>query len=140
MLNFVRQNRRKDGCYAGAKIWRAAWRECCGITPSSPETRPEENDSLKARLNVNHTGLGKPDKPRRARCGGGSLTVKKGEGLAGRGRWRKRMPRCNGADRATTRVVEIPTLKEGRLPAGLDGRETHGADLPKEMLDDGQIH
>ena len=140
MLNSVRQNRRKDRCHAGAKIRHAAWRGCYGITPLSPDTRPEESDSLKARLNVNHTGLGKPDKPRCARYNSGSLTEKKGDGLAGRGRWKKRMPRCNGADRATTRFVERPTSKGGRLPAGLDGRETLGAEPLKEMLDDGSIH
>ncbi len=42
-----------------------------------------------------------------------SLTVRKDGCLEGKGIRRKRMPNCNGSDRA------IPTLKSGRLPDGL---------------------
>jgi len=56
--------------------------------------------------------LGKPHGPRRQ---GGIPTARKGDGPGGKGCRRKRMPVCNGPDRA------MPIPKGSRLPAGVNG-------------------
>lgn len=58
-----------------------------------------DSASLRVLLNVGHKELGKPNKPH-TRKWNGIPTARKGEGLVGRACWKKRMPCCNGVDRA----------------------------------------
>ena len=66
MINPVMLNRRKSGCDAVPKWQAARWRRL-GIAPLSSVVRPGNSDPLQASLIVNHTELGKPDHPHRAR-------------------------------------------------------------------------
>ena len=50
-------------------------------------------------MKVGHEKLGKPNKPH-AREYNGIPTVKEGDGLVGRGCWKKRRLPCNEVDRA----------------------------------------
>jgi len=61
--------------------------------------QPGESTSLRVLLNVGHLELGKPNKPH-THMWNGIPTVRRGDGLVGRGCWKKRMPCCNGVDRA----------------------------------------
>jgi len=65
--------------------------------------QPGESASLRALLKVGHKELGKPNKSHTCMCHG-ILTVRKGEDLVGRGCWKKRMPCCNGMDRAVVAI------------------------------------
>ncbi|MHA1374396.1 MAG: hypothetical protein ACTSR7_08880 [Promethearchaeota archaeon] len=65
--------------------------------------QPGDSTSLRALLKVGHWELGKPNKPHTLMWNG-ILTVRKGEGLVGRGCWKKRMPCCNDVDRAIVSI------------------------------------
>ena len=70
-------------------------RRCLNITVFSYVAQPGDREYLKELYNVIHTEHGKPDELQ----DGGILTVRKGDGSAGRGTKKKRMPPCNRADR-----------------------------------------
>lgn len=57
--------------------------------------QPGDSKCLTDPNKVNHAEHGKPDEPHSS----GILTVRKGDGSAGRGTKKKRMPSCNGTDR-----------------------------------------
>ena len=114
VLNPVTYNWRKDSWSrsvkatdARTKRCAARW-ECSSFTSTPLGVQPGENGSLKVLLNVCHMELGKPDMPHPVK--GGRPTARKGDGLAGRGCWRKRMPSCNGRDRAAI-VRRYPARK-----------------------------
>jgi len=73
----------------------AGSRRCLSITVFLSVVQPGDSECLKELNKVDHTEHGKPDE----RHISGILTVRKGEGSAGRGTKKKRMPSCNGADR-----------------------------------------
>jgi len=102
VINSVTFDRRKDGCYAGAKRYAARW-EYFPFTPLLPVVQPEESNPLQALLNVIHTELGNPVEPRSVRSG--IQAVRREDGSAGVGWWSKRRPPCNGADRAARVLV-----------------------------------
>ncbi len=105
--------------------WQAVWCRCWVFTATSFYARPGDSTSLKVPLNVVGRELGKPVASRFDE--GGIRTVRDGEGAAGTGTWKKRMPRCNVADRtATQSVVRSSAPKGGRLPEGLVGGESLG--------------
>jgi len=70
-------------------------RRCLSITVFPFIVQPGDSECLRELFNVNHMEHGKPDKPHI----NGILTVRKGDGLAGRGIKKKRMPFYNGTDR-----------------------------------------
>jgi hypothetical protein len=105
--------------------WHAVWCRWSIVTATSFFVRPGDSTSLKVLLNVVGWKLGKPVASRRDQ--GGIRTVRDGEGAAGIGIWRKRRPRCNVADRTSTRIVAKSSApKGGRLPEGLVGGENLG--------------
>ncbi len=94
------------------------WRFYLAIPPLV--VRPGKWGSLKGALNVDPTAPVKPDGPRRWQdlTRDGIPTAMEGDGPAGRGWQKKRMPGCNGPDRAGARVPEILNLKGCRLLPG----------------------
>jgi hypothetical protein len=116
-INSVSSSRRKDSWHypdwivdAGAKRHTARWGYSI-LTPFSPVVRPEDSHSLKARGNVSHVELGKSVAPCTERSS--SRAARYGDGAADKGGRRKRMPPCNGADRAAParRGREYPPRK-----------------------------
>ena len=63
------------------------------------KAQPGESSSLRVLLNVGHKELGKPNKSH-TRKWSGIPTARKGDGLVGRGCWKKRTPYGNDMDRA----------------------------------------
>ncbi|KKM72846.1 hypothetical protein LCGC14_1416410 [marine sediment metagenome] len=70
-------------------------RRCLSIALFPFVAQSGNSEYLRELYNVNHTEHGKPDEPHDS----GILTVRKGDGSAGRGTKKKRMPSCNKADR-----------------------------------------
>jgi hypothetical protein len=91
------------------------------LIPLSSVAQSEDSASLKTLMKVKRKELGKPNKPQYELTG--SPNARMGDCLVGRGCWKKRMPYCNGADRAT--YVEILNLKECRLPMQVLTKETN---------------
>nr|MDO8115557.1 hypothetical protein [Candidatus Sigynarchaeota archaeon] len=116
--------------------WQAVWRRCCLVTAESSYERPGKSASLKTSMNVDGRELGKPVASRISE--GGIRTVRDGEGAAGMGIWKKRMPWCNVADRTAKQfVAESSAPKGGRLPEGLVGRKSQEQPEREVTLDDG---
>ena len=70
-------------------------RRCLSIIVFSFVVQPGDSGYLRELHNVNHTEHGKPDEPHVS----GILTVRKGDGSAGMGCWKKRKPSGNKTDR-----------------------------------------
>ena len=70
-------------------------RRCLNIAVFSSVAQPGDREYLKELYNINHTEHGKPDEPHVS----GIPTARKGDGSAGRGTKKKRMPPYNRADR-----------------------------------------
>ena len=70
-------------------------RWCCCITIFPSVAQSGDSGYLRELYNVNHMEHGKPDKPHID----GFLTVRKGDGSAGMGCWKKRKPSGNKTDR-----------------------------------------
>ena len=70
-------------------------KRCLSIIVYPFVVQPGNRQYLKETMKVNCAEHGKPDEPHVS----GILTVRKGDGSAGRGTKKKRMPSCNGADR-----------------------------------------
>ena len=70
-------------------------RRCLSITVFPFVAQSGDSGYLRELYNVNHTEHGKPDEPHDS----GILTVRKGDGSAGRGTKKKRKPPDNKADR-----------------------------------------
>ena len=104
VINSVMWDRRKDGCYAGAKRHAARW-GYSSFTPLLPVVQPEDSNPLKALLNVVRTELGNPVDPRPGK--GGIQAVRREDGSAGVAWWSKRKPACNGSDRAARVPVNL---------------------------------
>jgi len=118
--------------------WQVAWWRWSDVTALSSYVRPGKSVSLKALMNVEEGELGKPVRPRIDK--GGIRTVKDGEGLAGRGCWRKQKRRGNRADRIAMSCDKIIRPKGSRLPAGLDEGEIHGTFALQLTLGGGVTH
>ncbi len=74
---------------------QAGSRRCLNITVFPFVVQSGDSKYLRELHKVNHTEHGKPDEPHVS----GILTVRKGDGSAGRGTKKKRMPPGNKADR-----------------------------------------
>jgi len=85
--------------------WHVACRRCSVVAAVSSYMQPGESVFLKVPLNVDRWKRGKPDESRSDK--GGILTVRKGEGLAGKGCQKKQMPTCNGLDRMESSCDKI---------------------------------
>ena len=92
-INPVSAQRRKVVKRRAKRQADSRW--CCCITIFSPVAQPEDSEYLKELNNVNYAEHGKPDEPHI----NGILTVRKGDGSAGRGTKKKRKPLCNRVDR-----------------------------------------
>jgi len=104
VINSVTCNRRK-GSWRHQSWWRtpepkrqAARREHSAVALSSPVARPEDSHPLKVRSNVSLVEPVKPVVPCPSR--GSSQSASNGDGIAGKGCRRKRMPPRSGVDRA----------------------------------------
>jgi len=70
-------------------------RRCLSIIAFSSVVQPGDSEYLRELFKVNHTEHGKPDELHVS----GILTVRKGDGLAGRGTKKKQKPPGNKVDR-----------------------------------------
>ncbi len=94
--------------------------------------QPGDSTSLRILLNVGHKELGKPNKPHTC-IWYGIPTVRKGEGLVGRGCWKKRMPYCNGVDRAVvSRELQRYLTRKGADFLSRSQRKKH---IEKSLLE-----
>ncbi len=114
LINPVTHKWRKAlGRHAKRQVARG---RCSCIAAPPLVARPGKRGSLKEALNVDLTTPGKPVGPHQGY--GGIPRVIEGEGPAGRGWQKKRMPGCNGPDRAGARAPEIPNPEGCRLLPG----------------------
>ena len=92
-INPVSAQRRK---VVKRRAKRQADSRCClSIAVFSSVAQPGDREYLWELYNINYAEHGKPDEPHIS----GIPTVRKGDGSAGRGTKKKRMPPCNKADR-----------------------------------------
>jgi hypothetical protein len=106
-INPVRAQRRK---VVKRRVKRQAdSRRCLSIAFFSSVAQPGDREYLRELYNVNHTEHGKPYESHIS----GIPTARKGDGSEGRGTKKKRMPCCNGVDRAVVmyKLQRYPTLK-----------------------------
>lgn len=97
VINLVKAKRRK-GSDTPYQNGIAACRRYFNLNVYPTFEQPGNSEYLRELKNVEHAEHGKPDKPH-SHQRQGIPTVRKGEGLAGKGSKRKRMPPCNRADR-----------------------------------------
>ena len=129
---------KNNRCTLGPK-WQAVWGRWYSLIVLSSNARPGDSVSLKALLNVRGRELGKPDESRIVK--GGIRSVKSGEGSAGIARRRKRRVHCNGEYRVVHRfVTKSSASKDGRLPTGLNERESLEWPLQEVTLGGGVTH
>jgi hypothetical protein len=97
---------------------QAARKQRLTLAASPLVARPGKSESLKEVLKVDSTAPVKPVGSHRrhdAQYPGGIPRAIEDDGPAGIGWQRKRMPCCNGKDRAVARAAEIPNPKGCRL-------------------------
>ncbi len=83
-------------------------RRCLSITFFPSIVQSGDSRYLRELINVNHMEHGKPDEPHMS----GIPTVRKGDGSAGIGCWKKRMLNCNGSDRGCYFSRGYPVRKD----------------------------
>ena len=115
--------------------WHTACRLCFFLTAVSSYLQSVDSVSLKVLLNVDGGELGHPVVSRTGWCG--IHNVSEGEGTAGVGHRRKRMPFCSETDRKKLACDKYFRPKGSPLPMGLFGRETLEAREREVTLDDG---
>jgi hypothetical protein len=115
--------------------WHAAGRWCFPLITVSFGMQPGDSVSLKVLLNVDGGELGHPVVPRADWRG--IHDVSEGDGTAGVGHRRKRMPFCSGTDRKKLACDKYFRPKGSPLPMGLFGRETLETREREVTLDDG---
>lgn len=120
VVNSVIRDRRKDSCYAGAKIGVLLGGGTRLLPPCRSTCSRRTAPTYRHRRKSPTRNLVSPTGP--ASQGGGIPTARKGEDPVGKGGWKKRRPCCNGTDRAAAQAVGIPSSKGRPLPAGLGGR------------------
>ncbi len=131
VVNLVNIDKRKVVVTLEPK-WYAAWWRCFYLTALSSFEQPGDNAFLKIPLNVGEWERGKPVVPRHG--AGGIQTVRNGEGTAGRGRRRKRMPFCNEMDRTGMYCDKFVRRESGQTSGGCRRRRR-----PKVIITAGDV-